>query len=263
LANPLSLASSQVGKVALTAVDHVAVKRFSDAEQLYERALSSLPNGTPEQLANAIIKRVARELGAAGAVSGAVAAAPGVGTSVSLASGAADIGVAFGRMASMILAVGIAFGADLGDSENRRHHVYGVLSGSGSQLTEGERRAGDLKRQLGKQALGRKDGTPALGNMVTSKVGTKILSRAVAGKAASLLPLGIGAGVGAVGNRSLVFSVGRAAVRHFTGSDISRFTPSGSSDGKPAKGYFVPAALLPASERKVDQFKRIVRNRRS
>ncbi len=218
--NPLSIAAGQVGKVALTAIDHVAVRRFGDSEQLYERALSANPHGRPETLAGSIIRRVAKELGAAGAVSGVVAAAPGIGTSASVATGAADIGLSFGRLASMVLAVGLAYGVDLSDPDERRRHVYAVLSGSGEQLTEGERKAGELKKQLGQQALGRGKGpTGDVGNLVTSKVGAKMLSKLATQEAAlkigTLLPLGIGAGVGAVGNRALVFSVGRTAVKYF------------------------------------------------
>jgi hypothetical protein len=245
--NPLSLAAGQVGKVALTAIDHVAVKRFADSEALYERALSANPNAPAEKLAAAIIRRVAKELATAGAISGIVAAAPGIGTSASLATGAADIGVSFGRLAAMVLAVGLAYGADLSDVEDRRRHVYAVLSGSGEQLTEGERKAGDLKKQLGQQALGRgKDQKDGVGSYVTSKVGSKVgakvLSRLVAQETAisigSLMPLGIGAGIGAAGNRALVFSVGRTAVKYF-----SRAQPSRANDrNTPLRGHVIEAA---------------------
>ncbi len=230
--NPLSIAAGQVGKVALTAVDHVAVKRFADAEALYERALSARPHADAHGVSTEIIRRVARELGAAGAVSGAVAAAPGVGTSASLATGAADVGLAFGRLTSMVLAVGLAHGVDMSDSDDRRRHAYAVLSGSGQQLTAGERKAGELKKQLGQQAIGKGHGPGgSMGNMVTTKVGTKMLSKLATQetviKLGSLLPLGFGAGVGAVGNRALVFSVGRAAVKYF-GSPSSAGTGTGT-----------------------------------
>jgi EcsC protein family len=220
MANPLSIAAGQVGKVALTAIDHVAIRRFADSEQLYERALSANSRATPDTLATSIIRRVAKELGAAGAVSGVIAAAPGIGTSASIATGAADIGVSFGRLASMVLAIGLAYGIELTAADERRRHVYAVLSGSSEQLTQGERKAGELKKKLGQQALGRGDGaTGDLGNLVTSKVGAKMLSKLATKEAAvklgTLLPLGIGAGVGAVGNRALVFSVGRTAVKYF------------------------------------------------
>ena len=219
--NPLSVAAGQVGKVALAAVDHVAVKRFPDAEALYERALSAQPHGSAHAVSTEIIRRVARELSAAGAVSGAVAAAPGVGTSASLATGAADVGLAFGRLTSMVLAVGLAHGADMSDENERKRHAYAVLSGSSSQLTAKERNAGEMKKQLGQQALGRGEAaTGSVGSLVTTKVGVKMLSKLAtketAIKLGSLLPLGFGAGVGAIGNRALVFSVGRTAMKYFT-----------------------------------------------
>jgi hypothetical protein len=57
LPNPLSVAAGQVGKVALTAIDHVAVRRFSDSELLYERALSANPHATADKVSAAIILR--------------------------------------------------------------------------------------------------------------------------------------------------------------------------------------------------------------
>ncbi len=232
------MAAGQVGKVALTAVDHVAVKRFADAEALYERAISARPHADAHGVATEIIRRVARELGAAGAVSGAMAASPMIGTSVSLATGAADVGLAFGRLTSMVLAVGLAHGADLSNPEERRRHAYAVLSGSGDQLTPGERKAGELKKQLGQQALGTRRGrgpTGGVGNVITTKVAEKMVAKLATQEAAikigSLLPLGLGAGVGAVGNRALVFSVGRTAVKYFgssQGSSRGSSRPTGS-----------------------------------
>jgi hypothetical protein len=74
LANPLSKMRSQAGKVAVHAIDHVVVNRFHDAEVLVERARKALPQGTRTQVADAIIRRVSKEMAAVGAASGAVAA---------------------------------------------------------------------------------------------------------------------------------------------------------------------------------------------
>jgi hypothetical protein len=255
LTNPLSLAAGQVGKVALAAVDHVAVKRFGDAQALYERVLSANPRATPDALATAIIRRVAGELGAAGALSGAVAAAPGVGTSASIATGAADVGMSFGRLTAMVLAVGLAYQHDLSDPEHRKQHAYAVLAGSGDQLTAGERKAGNLKKQLGNAALDRNSENPVTG-MLTSKVGVKVVSKIAAQSGAvrlgTMLPLGIGAGIGVVGNRALAFSVGRAATRYFADPNVAR----SSAVLKPALADRTKAVKNSVKESVMDRVKR-------
>ena len=223
MSNPLMKAKGQVGKVAIAAVDHVVVNRLHDAEMLVNRARAAAPTtATHGEIADAVIKRVATEMAAVGAASGAIAAAPAVGTAASVATTAADIGLAFGRIATMVMAVGLAYGHDMSDVEQRKGWVYHVLSGSGGQLTAGERKAGDLKRQLGEQALGSKTpgaGVAKINEMVATKVGSKVASRLVrkelAVKVATLIPLGVGAGIGAIGNRSLVRSVGRQAKQYF------------------------------------------------
>jgi hypothetical protein len=173
-----------------------------------------------------------------------MAAAPAVGTTATLASTAADVGLAFGRMGVMVMAVGLAYGADLSDDDVRKQHVYAVFSGSSHQLTEGERTAGDLKKKLGQQALTRRDTESVLpgtmGKMTelaTSRVGTRVISRVAAQEMAikigTLLPLGVGAGVGAVGNRALVNSVGRTAQRYFASGLVPRYGATPVTAGPP------------------------------
>lgn len=222
MANPLSKMKVQAGKVAVSAVDYAVANRFHDAEALIDRARFANPNATRTQLADAVIARVSKEMATMGAMSGAVAAAPGVGTTASVATTAADIGLAFGRISTMVMAIGLAYGHDLSNVDQRKQWVYSVLSGAPSELTQSERKAGDLKKQLGEQALGTKTpgtGISKMNEVVATRVGTKIagrmVSERVALKLATLIPLGVGAGVGAVGNRALVRSVGRHAKKFF------------------------------------------------
>jgi hypothetical protein len=217
--NPLSKASTQVGKVAIQAVDYVVQNRLSDAEWLVAKAKAANPNGTRTQIADAILKRVSTEMAGVGALSGAVAAAPAIGTMASMATSVADVGVAFARISTMIMAVALAYGHDLSDVDLRKQWVYNVLSGSGGQMTEKERKAGDLKKQLGQQAVGAKAaGTAAMGRvneMVGTRVAARLVEKETLVRLATMIPLGIGAGVGAVGNRALVNSVGRHAKKYF------------------------------------------------
>jgi EcsC protein family len=217
--NPFSQASAQVGRVALQAVDYVVENRLSDAEAMVSRAKAANPGAAHATIADAVVRRVAKEMAGVGAMSGAVAAAPAVGTMASMATSVADVGIAFARIATMVMAVGIAFGHDLSQFETRKQWVYNVLSGAGGQLTKKERKAGDMKKNLGQQAMGNKTAGTAAIARVNEVVGTRVAARLIEKetlvRVATLIPLGIGAGVGAVGNRAMVNSVGRHAKKYF------------------------------------------------
>jgi EcsC protein family len=265
------MATAQVGRVALGAVDHVVIKRFQDAIALEAKVRAAMPGRSSTDISAAIIRRIARELGTAGAVAGAMAAAPAIGTTATLASTAADVGLAFGRMSVMVMAVGLAYGADLSDGEVRKQHIYAVFSGSSHQLTEGERAAGDLKKKLGQQALTRRDTETVLpgrmGKMTelaTSRVGTRVISRVAAQEMAikigTLLPLGVGAGVGAIGNRALVNSVGRTAQRYFASGVVPNYGGPPTTAGPPHVIKPLGPGELPATEKRVSP-KKTVRDR--
>jgi hypothetical protein len=224
LGNLFSKASAQVGRVAVRSVDYVVEHRMADAHAMVARARAR--DGRSELSVSltsaAIVRRISREMATVGAFSGAVAIAPAVGTTAALATSAADVGVVFARIATMVMAIGIAHDVDLSTVDLRRQHVYAVLGGAESALTSTERKAGEMKKMLGKKAVGVRTSLPAVSrvnDIVASRVGEKIIEKLVAKEAtiamATLLPLGIGAGIGAVGNRALVTSVGRTASKYF------------------------------------------------
>lgn len=218
MGNIFNRASSQIGQVAMTAVDRVVSTRLPQAQVLVERLRTEHPAWTHTEVADAVVKKFAKELAGAGAISGAVAAAPAIGTAVSVATSLADIAFAFARITEMVMGVGVAFGHDLTDLETRRGWVYQVLSGSTGTMTDGEKKAGNMKKQLGKTAIATKS-PAATTARVTEIMGTRLIARLVEKEAivklATLIPLGIGAGVGAAGNRALVNSVGRHAKQYF------------------------------------------------
>ncbi len=243
MSNPLSKASAQVGRVAVRAVDYVVENRLGDAHAMLEKARVGQPNGASPVIAAAIVKRVAKEMAGMGALSGAIAMAPAVGTATSLATGAADVGIAFARISTMILAIGLAYDVDLAGVEVRKQHVYAVLGGAESQLNASERKAGEMKKMLGKRAVGARTTLPAVSrvnDVVAGRVGVKVIeklaTKELAVKLATLLPLGIGAGVGALGNRALVTSVGRTATLYFGSvqrdpiKETERSLPMGTRD---------------------------------
>ncbi len=218
MTNILNRASAQVGKVAMTSVDHVVATRLGQAEALVRKIRAERPTATHAQVADAVIKKFSRELAGAGALSGAIAAAPAVGTTASLATAVADIGLAFARITEMVMAVGVAYGHDLSNDAQRKASVYHVLSGATGELTTVEKSAADMKKHIGKTAVGAK--TPAATTTrIVTKVGTRMVAKLATKEAmvkvASLIPLGIGAGVGAAGNKALASSVGRTAKKFF------------------------------------------------
>ena len=236
MASLFSKASAQVGRLAVRAVDYVVEHRLDDAHAMVGRAWEGRPELSAVLTANAIIRRTAREMATVGAISGAVAIAPAVGTTAALATSAADVGLVFGRIATMVLAVGLAHDADLSTVDLRKQHVYAVLGGAESALTAQERKAGEMKKMLGKKAVGVRTSLPAVSRVnevVASRVGERIIEKLVTKEAsialASLLPLGIGAGIGAVGNRALVMSVGRTASKYFSAA------PGAATTGSPRR----------------------------
>jgi hypothetical protein len=164
-----------------------------------------------------VINRYTRELMVGGALTGGAAAAPVAGLAIAAATTGADITYSMGKLSAMIMAVGLAYRADPDTVEERSRAVWAIL-GMADTATAGV--TGLAAR------IGSRGGSRLLSKLptgVTSAAGSKLSRRAVAsfttGKGpwslTSLVPYGIGAGVGAAGNALLARSVGRAAKQYF------------------------------------------------
>jgi len=202
----------------LDGLDRVVESRYGAAEQLVADTRRRLGAAADvDQVVDAIVKKYTRELAAVAAVSGGTAAVPGVGTSVSLAMASADLAYTMGRLAEMVLAIGVAHGHDAQSFEARKTWVLAVLGMGRGAVVGVDGLAGRVGSEGGARLVTSITSTQL--DKVNSKLATKLLTKLTTEQAAlrmgRVLPFGIGAGVGAAGNAMIVRSIGRAAREFF------------------------------------------------
>lgn len=151
-----------------------------------------------------------------GAGSGAVAAAPGVGTAVSLALMGGELAGNLGATALYILAVAKIHGLDASDVERRRTLLYVALLGQSAPkaVEKALGRAGPywaktIIKNLDREAIAAVNRVlgPRFVTLYGTRQGVIVLGRVV--------PFGIGAGVGAVANIAIGFTVVKGVRRAF------------------------------------------------
>ena len=176
------------------------------------------PDDTPDELANRVIRRYAKDMALGGAVSGGAAASPVAGVAAAAASAGADATLSVGRLGEMIMAIGAVYGHDATTVDQRRAAIItimGLADGAAVGMSGLAARAG---AKGGARVLQRIPTTPA---PATATARRRALSKLGATKGpwslTALIPYGIGAGVGAAGNALLARTVGRAAKEYFAG----------------------------------------------
>lgn len=206
---------SSVERVLDTALDRALVVQRPVVAAYLERVKAKQPNATPAAVVELLERRYQAAAVGIGAASGGAAAMPGVGTAASLAAGAAEITAFVSATAMYVLALAELHGVPVSDPEIRRALVVGVLVGSGGEAAiEGAQGSGRHWAQV----INRPDSKGKIAG-INSRLGHLMLTRFGARQGALLfgraLPLGIGAGVGAVGNAALARSAVNAARRAF------------------------------------------------
>lgn len=205
----------------LPVVDRLVEQRHVAAAADVLRLREEHPTDSADQLADRLIRRYAKDLAVTGAVTGGAAASPVAGMAVAAASAGADAAFNVSRLGEMIMALGIIYGHEALSIEERRTAVLavmGIADGAAVGMTGLAARAG---ARGGARVLQR---LPAAGSTVASGagVGRKAMAKMANTKGpwslTSLIPYGIGAGVGAAGNALLARAVGRGAKEYFAGS---------------------------------------------
>lgn len=173
-------------------------------------------DATPEEVVKLLERRYLAAVTAVGAASGGVAAVPGAGTGASLASAALEVSAFVEATALFALALAEVHGMRVDDPQVRRALVLAILIGdAGVEAAEiaaaeaGSRWGQILARRAPDETIKRVN--HALARHLLARFGTKQGALAL-GRA---LPLGIGAGIGAVGNAALGRGVVTAARRMF------------------------------------------------
>lgn len=175
------------------------------------------PLHTSEQLARELIRSTRRRVAATGALSGAAAIAPGLGTVFAIGTITSQSLYALEQEVELVLAIAMLYGHELADSDERVLEalvVVGLTSGA-LKLREdvivagGERLAVTAFRAVPAMIL-RHGG----GRFVTRTL-TRFATSGTAKLAARVVPIGVGIGLGAGFDWVAVTGLGRAAMRYY------------------------------------------------
>ena len=233
------------GKAVLKAVDKAVESRWDDALEIAAEA----EGDTIDAKVSSIQKRLKLELTAVGAATGAVAAAPGLGTAAAASALAADMAWFGMRATDLIMAIGAVHGHVESTSEERRAWVLAVLAFGEDAGKEFSTLLNDVRGnntdelvpagdQVGTKAAGLLGGDAAtvealrrMNTTLASQVATKYGTRRSALAVGKLLPFGIGAVVGGTANYTFVRVVGKQAHEFF--GQARMMLPAGSSPVAP------------------------------
>ncbi|GFG67330.1 hypothetical protein MKUB_48200 [Mycobacterium kubicae] len=183
------------------------------AEAYVTRLRRSQPEASPAQIAAKLEKRFVHAVTVSGAAVGATATLPGIGTLAALSAAAGETAVFLEATAVFVLALASVYGIPLDNRERRRALVLAVLVGDNSKgavaelVGSGRTKGGWVSESMASLPL------PAL-----SKFNQRMLKYFVKRFAlkrgalmfGKLMPVGIGAIIGAIGNRM----VGKRLVRN-------------------------------------------------
>jgi EcsC protein family len=198
----------------LGTIDEVSNNRWDAA---VKRAAAQPGRIRPEKI-KALTDAFARELGAAGAAAGVVAASPAFGTTATLLSATAELGWFTARAGDLILTIAALHGRPDPTVDERRAWLLAVLIYGGSARDEFARAVNEAS--TGMVTVGPEKRLPVGAIQLANRVMSKALFRkygARRGLAAvgRMIPLGIGAVIGATANYAAIHSLARNADEFF------------------------------------------------
>jgi hypothetical protein len=198
-----------------------------------ERLRRADPGAGPATIVAKLEKRYVTAVTASGAAVGSTAVLPGLGTVAALSAAAGETAVFLEATAFYALAIASVYGVSTEDRERRRALVLSVLVGDDSKQAMAELIGGG--RTSGAWLS---EGVASLPLPALSQLNSRLLKRAIrrftlrrsALLVGKILPVGIGAVIGAVGNRM----AGKKIVRN-----------ARNAFGKPPARWPVNLLLLP------------------
>ena len=183
------------------------------AEAYVARLRRTHPAASPAQIVTKLEKRFVSAVTASGAAVGATATFPGIGTLAALSAAAGETAVFLEATALLVLALASVYGIPLDHRERRRALVLAVLVGDNSKtavaelIGPGRTSGGWVSESVASLPL------PTVSKL-NSRMFKYFVKRFALKRGAlvfgKLLPAGIGAVIGAIGNRL----VGRKIVRN-------------------------------------------------
>jgi len=182
-----------------------------------QQVRASHPHLTNDQLALALIRSTRRRVAATGAMSGAAAIAPGLGTVLAVGTITSQAFYALEQEVELVLAIAMIYGHELSGSDERIVEallVVGLASGA-VKLREDVLVAGGERIALA--AFRRMPGMLVAhgGGRVLSRILARVATSAAARVAARVIPLAVGVAAGAGFDWLAVTGLGRAAMRYY------------------------------------------------
>ncbi len=209
----LRLPEKVVGRAVLEGVERAVDARWDLAVRRAAQTARRPHAHRIDELESAFL----RELAAVGAASGGVAALPGAGTGTALAVAGADIGWYTMRLADLILTVAAVHGHQEPTVQERRAWVLSVLTFGSNAAGSLDQVAREVGKGLGARSIGSLSGANL--TVVNRNLTTRLIRRYGIRRGAAafgkLLPFGIGAVIGGVGNAAGVRAVARDADQFF------------------------------------------------
>ena len=205
----------------LRAVLHTLARAVSSREPAIRNRVQLLradhPHLTNDQLALKLIRSTRKRVAATGALSGALAIAPGLGTMLAVGTLTSQALYALEQEIELVLSVAMIYGHELATSDERVVEalvVVGITSGAVKLREEvlvagGERIAIAAFRRVPGILLSHGGGR-ILGRVLTKAAGT-----GAAKIAARVVPLGVGVAAGAGFDWIAVTGLGRAAMKYY------------------------------------------------
>jgi hypothetical protein len=182
-----------------------------------EQLRTNHPSYDNHQLALAFIRSTRRRVAATGALSGALAIAPGLGTVLAIGTITSQTLYALEQEIELVLGIAMIFGHELDNSDERVIEalvVVGITSGAVKLREEvlvagGERIAVAAFSHLPRILLTHG------GGRVLTRILARFATSGAAKAAARVVPLGVGVAVGAGFDWVTVTGLGRAAMKYY------------------------------------------------
>lgn len=171
-------------------------------EKYIDRIRRAHPDETPAQVATRIERQYLLAVTGSGTAAGATAAMPGVGTVASLATITAETAFFLEASALYTLAIAAIHGVAPEAKEQRRALVLAVVLGdSGMEIVE--KSVGHSAKNWGTLLANHVPGLAGMNDSLMKRFIVRFLTKRMALMAGKVIPMGIGAVIGGVGNRAL------------------------------------------------------------
>jgi hypothetical protein len=167
-----------------------------------DRVRRAHPGERPAQIIERLESRYLFAVTGSGGAVGATAAVPGIGTVAALAAAGAETAFFLEASAVFTLAVAAVHGISADDNERRRALVLGVVMGeSGMDIVQ--RTMGHSAKGWASKLTARVPGLRDMNDSLLKRFLSRFAAKRAALVAGRIIPAGIGAAIGAFGNRAL------------------------------------------------------------